>query len=365
MDYGDKWRLAYWDYESRPRRKRGKAWSKNLVPTKRQAQKLADDFMATVNERNNGASARVFESDTFAELVQMYRDKIFQHLKNSTRLNYDFFLDHYLIPRFGTQKLRKIQRLAVQDFINGLDLAPKTVRNRHACFRVILNEGIRWGMLKDNPVVGVRLPRIPRKQKQLLQPEQIRQLIGALPWPTQAIVILMIAGSLRFGEVAGLRWKRVLADRMEIRERFYEGTFDDTKTDAGDRDVPLDSVMKAALEKVKTLSRYRKPDDLVFTASNGAPINRRNMLNRHLKPTLKKLGLPPCTFHDLRHLHSSLSMRVGASPEVTRDNMGHSTVDVTQNIYTGTWWDQRRAAVEGIGNLIWGEQGKEAEHVLR
>ena len=49
----------------------------------------------------------------------------------------------------------------------------------------------------------------------------------------------------------------------------------------------------------------------------------------------------------------------------TRDNMGHSTVDVTQNIYTGTWWEQRKAAVEGIGNLIWGEQGKEAEQVLR
>ena len=62
--------------------------------------------------------------------------------------------------------------------------------------------------------------------------------------------------------------------------------------------------MKATLEKVKTLSRYRKPSDLVFTASNGSPINRRNLLNRHLKPKLKKLGLPPCTFHDLRHLHS-------------------------------------------------------------
>ena len=123
--------------------------------------------------------------------------------------------------------------------------------------------------------------------------------------------------------------------------------------------------MKSALEKVRAISRFRKPDDLVFTARNGKPINRRNLLNRHLKPTLKKLGLPPCTFHDLRHLHSSLSMRVGTSPEVTRDNMGHSTVDVTQNIYTGTWWEQRRAAVEGIGNLIWGEQGEEAEQVLR
>jgi hypothetical protein len=41
----------------------------------------------------------------------------------------------------------------------------------------------------------------------------------------------------------------VLADRLQIRERFYEGEFDDTKSEAGDRDVPLDAVMKAALEQ--------------------------------------------------------------------------------------------------------------------
>jgi hypothetical protein len=48
-------------------------------------------------------------------------------------------------------------------------------------------------------------------------------------------------------------------------------------------------------------------------------------------------------------------MRIVASPEVTRDNMGHSTVDVTQNIYTGTWWEQRKAAVERISDLISGQ----------
>lgn len=41
----------------------------------------------------------------------------------------------------------------------------------------------------------------------------------------------------------------------------------------------------------------------------------------------------------------------------TRDNMGHSTVDVTQNIYTGTWWEQRAEAVRAIGKLIWGGVG--------
>ncbi|HWR35388.1 MAG TPA: site-specific integrase [Clostridia bacterium] len=359
-EFGDKWRIDFWDYTTNPRTKRGKKWSKKYVPTKREAQKRADEFMEQVNERNNSPHLCSTDGDTFSSLVKLYRDKVSRHLKNSTRMNYEFFLETYLIPAFGSTRLTKIRRIAVQDFVNAQKkLAPKTVKNLHACFRAILNEGKRWGLLKDNPAVGVRLPRVLRRQRVLLTPLEIRNLIEALPWPTNALAILMVHCSLRFGEVDALRWKRVLADRIQIRERFYEGEFDDTKTEAGDRDVPLDSVIKETFQKAFQLSRHRKPDDLVFTASNGSPINRRNLLRRHLKPTLTKLGLP-CTFHDLRHLHSSLSMRTGASPEVTRDNMGHSTVDVTQNIYTGTWWEQRAAAVKEIGKLIWGSADKPA-----
>jgi hypothetical protein len=53
-------------------------------------------------------------------------------------------------------------------------------------------------------------------------------------------VTLIVFASLRVGEVLGLRWKRVLEDRLAIVERVYDGTFDDVKTDAGNREVPLD-----------------------------------------------------------------------------------------------------------------------------
>ena len=44
-------------------------------------------------------------------------------------------------------------------------------------------------------------------------------------------------------------------------------------------------------------------------------------------------------------MHSSLMSSIGVRPEVTRDNMGHATVDVTQNVYNRTWWEERVEAV--------------------
>jgi hypothetical protein len=35
--------------------------------------------------------------------------------------------------------------------------------------------------------------------------------------------------------------------------------------------------------------------------------------------------------------------------------MGHANVGITQNVYTGTWWDDRKGAVQGISRIIWGD----------
>jgi hypothetical protein len=43
-----------------------------------------------------------------------------------------------------------------------------------------------------------------------------------------------------------------------------------------------------------------------------------------------------------------------ARPEVVRDILGHSNIDVTQNIYGKSWWEERvdavTQAVEGVTN---------------
>jgi integrase len=104
--------------------------------------------------------------------------------------------------------------------------------------------------------------------------------------------------------------------------------------------------LRGVLDATWQRSKYRQPNDLVFTNKKGGPVNRLNLLRRHLKPAVEKLGLPATVdFRSFRTMHSSLMSSVGVRPEVTRDNMGHSTVDVTQNVYNRTWWEERVEAV--------------------
>ena len=361
-DLGEKWKIFYWDYSSGTRSGRTKSWPKSLVRTKTEAQREADQFMDDVNERNNvPQQISPIGEPTMASLVATCREKMWPMLKNSTRISYDFYLNTYILPKWGSVKLRKMRTIELQDFFNSFSprLAPKTIRNMHACMRTVFSQGKAWALFKENPTQGVRLPRKKaRKPPVILAKQDIRRVIEALPEPTKSIVTVMVVGSLRIGEITALRWGRIHPDRIEVVERYYEGEFDDTKTDAGRRSIPLDSfgILRAVLSAAWERSSFRKPEDLVFANSRGVALDRRNLLKRHLKPTIKQLGLPPTVdFRSFRTMHSSLMSSVGVRPEVTRDNMGHATIDVTQNVYNKTSWEERVEAVSLAAASVWRE----------
>jgi integrase len=349
-DLGTKWRMVYWDYSSKPRRKRSKVWSKQTAPSKREAQRLADQFMEKVNARNNEPCLYPSDDETLASLIAKCREKTWPHLKNSTRQHYEFFMDKYLLPTWGTMKISKMNIIELQDFFNSFQprLSPKSIRLMHACLRVHLNQAKVWGMIEKNPAIGVKLPRKKQRKPTILLPlATIGKLIELLPEPTKTVVPLIVFGSLRIGEVLALRWRHIHADRITVEERVYEGEFDDVKTDAGEREVPFDKrgLMKSALVGTWDASKRRQTDDLVFCTRKGGPLGRRNLL-RHLKAAAAQLGLSKAVdFRSFRTMHSSLMLREGARPEVVRDNMGHANVDVTQNVYGKSWWEERVAAV--------------------
>lgn len=352
-----KWKLAFWDYSSGAPQKRSKVWAKSRVSSQREAQRLADGFMEKVNVLNNRVPRFDPGQDTFAALMSKCREHIWPHLKNSTESHYEYFMEKYLLPEFGKVKLRKLNTYELQEYFNSFHprLSAKTIKSMHACFRLHLNQAKVWEMIDHNPAIGVRLPRKrARKPTVLLALTAIRQLLETLPLPTNAVVVLIVFGSMRVGEVLALRWRNILQDRIRINERLYDGKFDDVKTDAGKRDVPYDqrAVMKSALRQIWQGSKFRQPDDLVFCTRDGKPLERRNLL-RHIKAAALKLKLADTIdFRSFRTMHCSLMLRSGARPEVARDNLGHSNIDVTQNVYGKTWWDERTTAVTAAVDFI-------------
>ena len=91
--------------------------------------------------------------------------------------------------------------------------------------------------------------------------------------------------------------------------------------------LPDDRLVKAFAKGKSDIS-----DELVFTSEAGTPNEMNNFSERVFKPLLSRAGLRRIRFHDLRHSHGSLLIQAGASLAYVRDQMAHSSIQVTVDL---------------------------------
>ena len=72
---------------------------------------------------------------------------------------------------------------------------------------------------------------------------------------------------------------------------------------------------------------------LVFPSETGGPLDSRNVYHRDFLPCLKAAGLRRVTWHCCRHSFASMLLQDGASLAYVKEQMGHSSIQVTVDIY--------------------------------
>jgi integrase len=73
---------------------------------------------------------------------------------------------------------------------------------------------------------------------------------------------------------------------------------------------------------------------LVFATSKGTPLDAQNIINRHFKPLLRRVGLPEIRWHDLRHTCATLLLSRGTHPTYVQKLLGHASVQLTLDRYS-------------------------------
>jgi integrase len=323
------------------------------ITTKREAMRMLDDLLRKVNSGDFRPQA-VW---TFRSFVKnRWKPEAFPTLKFASKKFYENMIDAHLIPAFGETQLRLITKDAVQGFLfaktrNGLSW--KTVKHVRTVFGTIIEAAVRDDLLLSNPVRKTRMPRCgPLKEKAPIAPETLQALIEKLEEPSRSIASLLAMTGLRIGELLAVRWPDVdlQSGLLSVRQTVYEGHFDEPKSKRSKRRIPLGP------KCVEILRNLRRPGmdagTLVFSARNGSPLSRRNLLNRQLKPACKALGLTGANWHWLRHAHATLLDSVGTPLGTIQQLLGHSSSEITRETYIHSVPADARQAVEGVEKLI-------------
>ena len=95
---------------------------------------------------------------------------------------------------------------------------------------------------------------------------------------------------------------------------------------------------------------------LAVSTTLSSPLDAMNLLHRLWYPLLEKAGLRRRRFHDLRHTYASLLLQRNESPVYVKDQLGHSSIQITVDLYGHLVPGANRGAVDRLatdtsGNL--------------
>jgi hypothetical protein len=149
------------------------------------------------------------------------------NLRPTTRDLYGYLLRRFLLPTFGKAALSSIDALAVRAWLATLQaqqLSSSTVAKAYRLLSRILGAAVEAGYLVRNPctVKGAGQERAP--EMRFATVPQIAALAEAVGDRYRALVLVAAYGGLRWGELVGLKVKRVdlLHGRVTVAEQVAE-----------------------------------------------------------------------------------------------------------------------------------------------
>jgi integrase len=320
-----------------------------------------------------------------------------QERRPKTYQGYEGVVRLHLIPGLGKKRLGKLNAQDVRLFINrvrtecqccrnGWDasrekpvccalkggqccdsrLSTRMVQSIHAVLRNALECAVREEIIARNVAKLVKVPVPTYKVNRGLTVPQARAVLkAARDHRLYALYVLALCLGLRRGELLGLRWTDVDLDgaKLEIVQSLQRVAgrlqFVRPKTSDSERTVPLPPICVEALREHRRKLSAERSDrweewtehDLVFPSRCGTPMEPDN-LRRSWGVIRKAAGLGEMRLHDLRHTCVTLLLNLGVPPQVVRDIVGHSDIDVTMTIYAHVSLDDKRSALSKLGDTL-------------
>jgi len=347
---GDKW-YVFVDYHGRRKAK--------CVGTRQAAEQVKRKIEAKLALGEFG----ILTKETIVPSFKDYAEKWLKEYagvecKDSTKYGYERVLETYLKPQFGSRKLNEIERTEIKSLLASLSergLARGTISNVLAVIRGVFNYAVDDEILDVNPASGLgRFTRSARKtgfQAIALTEKEVEVFLEAAQAVCREycpLFVLAVRAGLRRGELVAVRWGdfQFGADENDpnrytvVQHNFVHRDFTTTKS-RKPRRVDMSKQLRRLLLAHRDralLAAFQNGqssivDDLVFPAPEGGVLDPDNLYKRYFLSVIERAGLRRFRLHDLRHTFGSLLIQKGASLKYVSEQMGHSSIKLTADVY--------------------------------
>lgn len=309
-----------------------------------------------------------FQDPTFEELAFLWLENYKTTVKPSTFENVRSKVEKMTEEHFKELKLKKITVAYCQKVV--IKLSKSYVLYNH--YLSVINRIFRYAVLMDilnsNPFDKVIKPKSRQTQRKgnFLTKEELKEFLKLAQTATLSyffpLVHLMAYTGLRQGEALALKWSDIDFENKKITVNktavWIKGkqTLQTPKTKNSKRVISIDPTTLSILKNwkkdqikiyFKNGKHFEGDENFIFTNQWSDWVQIHNFIP-YFKRFVTSHALKPITPHGLRHTHASLLFSAGVEPKNISDRLGHSTVQITLDLYTHITEEQRTDTVEKL-----------------
>jgi integrase/recombinase XerC len=270
--------------------------------------------------------------------VKAFRRHLATERRLSKHTDSNYALDIAALIKYcdanGIEDWRTIDSQHVRMFAarsHAAGLAPRSIQRRLSAVRSFFEYLLRERVLKSNPAIEIRAPKVARKLPQTLDADQMARLIeipagGVLNTRDRAIMELLYSSGLRLSELLGLS-----VTGVDFADRTVRVMGKGSKA----RIVPVGGKALEALRAwLKTRGTLAKRDeDAMFVGRNGYSLSARAVQSR-VAYWARRQGLGQHVHpHLFRHSFASHLLESSGELRGVQELLGHADISTTQ-IYT-------------------------------
>jgi len=303
---------------------------------------------------------------TFKQVVEHYRkieldlDADSERKTFKTKHVYDNNLHVHILPRWGEYRLRDITSVAVERWLERLELAGSTKAKLKYVMSDVYQHAIRYGWLRnnENPLLAVRQSAKREYIPETLEAHEFRALMLLLPQKVRTMGIICATTGLRISEVLGLKWSDLDGSKlqMKVARSVVHGRVGNCKTEVSRQPVPLDQFTADELLKWREECTYGDPTDWVFASEWTAgkmPPWANTLLTRFLEPAARGASITKrIGWHTFRHTYSTLLKGNGEDVKIVQELMRHANFQTTMNVYTRAITTAKRDAQTRLVDVL-------------
>lgn len=285
-----------------------------------------------------------------SEISKCWLAEAANDLKESSVIKYEYSLDHYILPVFGSTDLSDITNEDLIRFANDLrkdggvkkkGLAASSVSEIITIMNALRIYALRRGdpVMYDTKCVSLKHDRkAPRVFSISEENRLIAHLRQDLNLTGLGILVCLYTG-IRLGELCALKWSDVNIEektmqigrtmqriRVKGKKHKTEVKLQEPKSAHSIRIIPLPDVL------VEDLKGYYAEDAFLLTGKKEKYVEPRVMQKR-FKRILNDCGIADANFHATRHSFATRCIEIGFDVKSLSEILGHSNVSITMNRY--------------------------------